>query len=104
VVDGRASRYIEPIARQAAAIAAHILGRPLPDGGAPPPPLLRVKTSALPITLQWHDAGTGPGHWQTAVDTAEELRMLQHDANGGLLATLVARRTGGRAAIQGTAA
>jgi rubredoxin-NAD+ reductase len=102
VVDGRASRYIEPIARQAAAVAAHILGRPLPEGAAPPPPLLRVKTSALPITLQWHGAGTGA--WQTAVDTADELRLLQHDAKGALLATLVARRPGGQAGIHGTAA
>ena len=101
VVDGRASRYIEPIARQAAAIAAHILGQPLPDGAAPPPPLLRVKTSALPITLQWHGAGTRPGHWQTAVDNADELRLLQHDAQGALLATLVARRVGGQAGIRG---
>lgn len=100
VVDGRASRYIEPIARQAAAIAAHILGLPVSDGAAPPP-LLRVKTSALPITVQWHGAGTGT--WQTAVDTADELRLLQHDAKGALLGTLVARRPGGQAGIQGTA-
>jgi rubredoxin-NAD+ reductase len=101
VVDGRASRYIEPIARQAAAIAAHILGLPVPDGAAPLP-LLRVKTSALPITVQWH--GTGPGHWQTVVDTADELRLLQHDARGALQATLVARRPVGQAGIHGTVA
>jgi rubredoxin-NAD+ reductase len=97
VVGGRASRYIEPIARQAAAIAAHILGRPAP-GGSAAPPLLRVKTSALPITLQWHgdDSGNGvaAGAWQTAVDSADELRLLQHDRDGRLLATLVARRPG----------
>ena len=93
VVNGRASRYIEPIARQAAAIAAHILGRPAPAAAADAWPMLRVKTSALPITLQWH--GTGSGPWQTAEDSADALRLLQHDAWGRLLATLVARRPGG---------
>ncbi len=89
VVGGRASRYIEPIARQAAAIAASILGQPvIPSTAALP--LLRVKTSALPITLQWH--GQGSGSWQTAEDSAGALRLLQHDAQGRLLATLVAQR------------
>ena len=92
VVDGRASRYIEPIARQAAAIAAHILGLPAPGAVAAPMPLLRVKTSALPITLQWHASGAGA--WQTAADTTDQLRRLQHDAGGRQLATLVARRPG----------
>ena len=96
VVDGRASRYIEPIARQAAAIAAHILGLPAPSDVASPMPLLRVKTSALPITLQWH--ASGAGSWQTATDDADELRLLQHDARGTLLGTLVARRPGSRPA------
>ena len=100
VVDGRASRYIEPIARQAAAIAAHILDQPAPSYAAAPMPLLRVKTSALPITLQWHASGAGT--WQTATDTADELRLLQHDTGGRLLATLVARRPGSRQAAAGT--
>ncbi len=89
-VDGRASRYIEPIARQAAAIAAHILGQPVPASADAPAPLLRVKTSALPITLQWHVSGAGS--WQTTLDNADELRLLQHDPQGVLLASLVARR------------
>lgn len=93
VVDGRASRFIEPIARQAAAIAAHILGQPCASSPASPPPLLRVKTSALPITLQWH--GDGPADstgWQTDEDSADALRLHRVDAQGRLLATLVARR------------
>jgi rubredoxin---NAD+ reductase len=90
VVDGRASRYIEPIARQAAAIAAHLLGRPAPDAAPAAPPLLRVKTSALPITLQWHAAGAGA--WSGDEDGADALRLQQHDAAGRLLATLVAVR------------
>ena len=49
-IDGQASRYIEPIARQARAIAARICGAP----AAPYEPraaLVRVKTGSLPLTL-----------------------------------------------------
>lgn len=88
-IDGRASRYIEPIARQARGIAAAILGRPLP----PPPagaPVLRVKTSALPITL------TGPAArdeaaWQTLQDDDAGLHLQRCDAQGQVLARLTAR-------------
>jgi rubredoxin-NAD+ reductase len=90
VVDGRASRFIEPIARQAAAIAAHLTGRPAPAAADGAPPLLRVKTSALPITLQWH--GAGAGSWSLDEDSADALRLQQRDAAGRLLATLVAVR------------
>lgn len=93
VVDGRASRYIEPIARQAAAIAAHILGRPCAAVPAGPPPLLRVKTSALPITLQWHgDSTADAGGWRTDEDSADALRLHRRDAQGRLLVTLVAQQ------------
>ena len=51
VVDGQASRYIEPIARQARAIAAHVLGHPAPPVRAAAP-VLRVKTSSDPITIR----------------------------------------------------
>ena len=49
-INGRVSRYIEPIGRQAKTIAANILGRePLPyvTGRAP----LRIKTPSLPFTV-----------------------------------------------------
>ncbi|MBC7469899.1 MAG: FAD-dependent oxidoreductase [Ramlibacter sp.] len=50
-VDGEASRFIEPIARQARTIAADIIG------GAPTvyesrPAVVRVKTTSLPLTLR----------------------------------------------------
>ncbi len=49
-VDGQASRYIEPIARQARAIAADICGcTPVPY--EPRPATVRVKTTSLPLTL-----------------------------------------------------
>lgn len=88
-IDGRASRYIEPIARQARAIAAAILGRPSP----PPPtgaPVLRVKTSALPITLSGL-ATRDEAAWQTLQDDAAGLRLQRCDAQGQVLARLTAR-------------
>lgn len=49
-IDGQASRYIEPIARQARAIAADICGAE-PAPYVPRAPVVRVKTSSLPLTL-----------------------------------------------------
>lgn len=49
-IDGQPSRYIEPIARQARAIAADICGgEPAPY--VPRAPVVRVKTTSLPLTL-----------------------------------------------------
>jgi len=49
-IDGQASRYIEPIARQARAIAAHICNRePVPYEAKPA--VVRVKTTSHPMTL-----------------------------------------------------
>ena len=90
VVGGQASRYIEPIARQARAIAAHLLQSSLPPVDAPVPPLLRVKTSALPISVT--GGPQGGGAWHTEVDDGGELRLQRRSANGAVLATLVARR------------
>ena len=49
-INGQASRYIEPIARQARAIAAHICGgEPVPYEAKPA--VVRVKTTSHPMTL-----------------------------------------------------
>jgi rubredoxin-NAD+ reductase len=96
VVDGRASRYIEPIARQARAIADAITGAAsAPSSPSPllaPPPVLRVKTSSLTITVTATPAGAGTtdGRWLTDSDDAQALRMRRLAADGTLLATLVA--------------
>lgn len=89
VVDGRASRYIEPIARQAQGIAAAILGSA--PAASPPEaaPVLRVKTSALPITVTGHLHGAG--RWQADDSATDELRMHRLGPGGEHLATLVAR-------------
>ena len=49
-IDGQPSRYIEPIARQARAIAADICGTD-PAPYVPRAPVVRVKTTSLPLTL-----------------------------------------------------
>ena len=49
-IDGLVSRYIEPIGRQARAIAAGILGRPVPPYRVAAAPV-RVKTTSHPFTL-----------------------------------------------------
>ena len=87
-VQGQASRYIEPIARQARAIATCIV--PGPDavlaGAVAPAPLLRVKTSRLPITV----AGVVQpgGAWFTERNDALGLLMHQRSASGAVAATL----------------
>jgi rubredoxin-NAD+ reductase len=49
-IAGQASRYIEPITRQARAIAAHLCGRePAPFEAKPA--VVRVKTTSHPMTL-----------------------------------------------------
>ena len=113
VVRGQASRYIEPIARQARAISeaigaassagafARAASPAAPQASTPAvtpavthddtprPPVLRVKTSALPITVT--GSLHGPGHWMAMQDTPEELRLHRLAQDGSLLATLVAR-------------
>ena len=92
VVQGQASRYIEPIARQAQGIADAICGGAGPSSAAPAAtraPVLRVKTSTLPITV----TGTlqGSGHWEVLHDTPQEMRLQRLSDSGEVLATLVAR-------------
>jgi rubredoxin---NAD+ reductase len=93
VEGGQASRYIEPIARQARGIAAHIVGHSGSGDAAvtmaASTPLLRVKTSSLPITVT--GVQQPGGRWQTEADTDDELRMVRVGAQGERLATLVAR-------------
>ncbi len=92
VVGGAASRYIEPIGRQARAIAAAITGHPSAAIGDSPPTVLRVKTSHLPITLTslLGEAASDAAQWHTDRDDDEALQMRRLSASGRLLATLVA--------------
>ena len=114
VVDGCASRYIEPIARQAHAIAASITGQSCDVAEAAAETaasVLRVKTSQLPITLtrMGHGAASGatsgaasgvtsdatsdPAQWHIDRNDDEALHMRSVSASGRLIATLSAGRT-----------
>lgn len=87
-IDGRASRYIEPIARQAEAIAAAVCGgSPAPYQARPVP--LRVKTTSLPITLDGTPCPDAP--WSVDHDGPDGLRLVQALPSGGS-ARLSARR------------
>jgi rubredoxin-NAD+ reductase len=88
-IEGRAQRYIEPITRQAQAVASAVLG----TGDArfaPKAVPLRVKTSSMPFTL--HGTPTADGLWTVETDTPAELRMTQHQGSEQT-ARLDAKRT-----------
>ena len=73
-IDGRAQRYIEPITRQAQAIASAILG----DGSVhfePKAVPLRVKTGSMSFTL--HGTPAANVGWSIDSDCGTELRMTQ---------------------------
>lgn len=89
-IDGHASRFIEPIARQARAIASAITA----DGDAeaayvPQPVPLRIKTGSLPITLQ----GTPcqDGNWRVLEDGPHTLHLQRLNEDGQVTATLTAQ-------------
>jgi rubredoxin---NAD+ reductase len=88
-IDGRAQRYIEPITRQAQAIASAILG----DGAvrfAPKAVPLRVKTGSMPFTL--HGLPAADGVWSVDADSTTGLRMTQR-REGAEVARLEAARS-----------
>ena len=89
-VDGLAQRFIEPIARQALAIAEALCGSASPVAAQPAaePPTLRVKTSSLPLKLQGRAAPDAA--WTVLADSAERLEMEARGADGQLQARLLA--------------
>lgn len=123
VVDGLASRYIEPIVQQARGIALAIAQNTAPSHAqdsaqvstqgstqdstqgtgkhlaqTPPAaraPTLRIKTSSLPFTLSGTLAGSG--QWRTLEDQPQALQMQRCGPQGDVLATLRAQRQTPRA-------
>jgi rubredoxin-NAD+ reductase len=73
-IDGRAQRFIEPIARQARAIASALFGNG-DERFAPTALPLRVKTGSLPFTL--HGNPVANASWTTELDSPTTLRMTQ---------------------------
>ena len=72
-IGGTACRFIEPIARQADAIAHAIVGRDH-DGYSHAPPTIRLKTRSAPIVMRGQP---GPGEWHVIEDGPERLLMEQ---------------------------
>lgn len=90
-VNGRASRYIEPIARQARGIAAAMSGLPLP-ASTDLDTVLRVKTSAMPITVSGTSVNVSSQTlWETIQDDADALCLQRLGTDGRVLARLQAR-------------
>ncbi|MFG1425463.1 FAD-dependent oxidoreductase [Roseixanthobacter glucoisosaccharinicivorans] len=85
-IAGAPCRFIEPIAKQAEAIAHHVLG--LPHAGyAHAAPVIRLKSRALPVAL--HGLPHPNGAWRVISDDGAHLEMEQwHD--GVLRARLAA--------------
>jgi rubredoxin-NAD+ reductase len=71
---GAPCRFIEPIARQASAIASHILGHQA-AGYAHKAPVVRLKTRSMPLAL--HGVPHPDGVWRTVRDDADRLDMEQ---------------------------
>lgn len=73
-IEGRPCRFIEPIAFQAQAIAAAILGRPA-EGGHRGHPTIRLKLRSAPLVI--HGVPVAGGEWRTVSDQPSELAMEQ---------------------------
>lgn len=85
-IGGRPCRFIEPVARQAEAIAHAILGRPHP-GYAHAAPVIRLKTRSAPIELHGNPVPGAP--WHVVEQTRERLAMEQRH-HGAVTAWLAA--------------
>ncbi|WP_462331338.1 FAD-dependent oxidoreductase [Thiohalocapsa halophila] len=86
-VEGRCFSYIEPIRRQAEAIAADIAGEDAPF--LPLPPLVRIKTPSLPISVCNGQiaAGADAAHWQRVSDGADGTRLEHTGAEPAFVLT-----------------
>jgi rubredoxin-NAD+ reductase len=86
-VEERCFSYIEPIRRQAEAVAADLVGEQEPF--APLPPLVRVKTPSLPITVCGPTATCDDTAWRAVIVDAQGARLErpESDANPGFVLT-----------------
>jgi rubredoxin-NAD+ reductase len=81
-VEGRCFSFIEPIRRQAEAIAADLAGAHEPF--VPLPPLVRVKTPTLPMTICTGapaQPGTDDDSWHSVADDADGTRLERRDGD-----------------------
>jgi rubredoxin-NAD+ reductase len=77
-VEGRCFSFIEPIRRQAEAIAADLAGEHEPF--VPLPPLVRVKTPSLPMTICTGTEPPGGGAWHQVADDDQGTRLERRGA------------------------
>jgi rubredoxin-NAD+ reductase len=76
-VEGRLYAYIEPIRRQALAIAANLRGEDIPF--EPKPPLVRVKTPSFPLTVCSPDKSAGLNPVVRMSDDEDRIEYLEGD-------------------------
>ena len=73
-IHGMPCRFIEPISKQAQAIASAITG--LGEASySHSPPVIRLKTHSLPVVL--HGSPVSHGQWRVVSDTPKQLKMAQ---------------------------
>lgn len=73
-IDGTPCRFIEPIAKQAHAIASAITGH-VDAPYAHSAPVIRLKTHSLPVVM--HGIPTPNGQWRVVSETPKQLKMAQ---------------------------
>ncbi len=75
-IEGTCFSYIEPIRRQAEAIAAHLVGEEEPF--IPLPPLVRIKTPSMPMTVCVSDPRLGAQqNWEAISRDVKGIRLEQ---------------------------
>ncbi len=83
-IDGAPCRFIEPISKQANAIAHAILNQPY-AGYVHTQPVIRLKTKSIPVVM--HGLPVPSGHWQVVQDLATKL-LMQQCLDGQIIASL----------------
>ena len=73
-IDGAPCRFIEPISKQAHAIASAIAGH-VDAPYAHSAPVIRLKTHSLPVVM--YGLPVSHGQWRVVSETAQQLKMVQ---------------------------
>lgn len=96
-IEGAPCRFIEPISKQANAIAHAILDIEY-SGYAHTQPVIRLKTKSMPVVM--HGLPVSGGVWETKEDTSDVLKM-QQSLLGQMVVTLEIGKLAGRKRAQG---
>ncbi|AOV18242.1 hypothetical protein BJI67_15280 [Acidihalobacter aeolianus] len=93
-VEGRVYSYIEPIRRQAQAIAANLSGGS--ERFESRPPLITVKTPSLPLSVC---RGWGEASWESVESSGAGSRIDYRDAKGNLMGFALSGQQTAKAAL-----